>query len=199
VIFGFNTDLRVGNAVYHVQTEDRGDGNPVIDTTIYCKGRIIRRCVNSYRDFLESPEFTEAALRQRLEEQHRAIIDDLRSGSLALEEPQAAPTLAAGLPGIQVQLLNPASWLAAGTAKLMLEVKAKGGGEAIGDAAIRVTLTGMHGPVHFTARTDSGGRAELTFPMPRVGPGGTEVVIQAKALAGEDEIRYSLRPKARTA
>jgi hypothetical protein len=203
MIFGFNTDLRVGNAVYHVQTEDRGDVNPVIDTTIYSKGRILHRRVNSYKDFQESPEFNPTALRERLEVQHRAIIDELRSGTLVLEEPPAAASPAATPPpapaGIQVQLLNPGSWLAAGTATLKLEVKSKAKGEAVGEAAIQVTMTGAKGPVEFTIMTDSAGHAELSFPLPRMGPGGTDLVIRAKSATGEDEIRYSLKPKARPA
>jgi hypothetical protein len=201
VIFGFNTDLRVGNAVYHVQTEDRGDTNPVIDTTIYSKGRILHRRVNSYEDFRKSPEFNPTSLRQRLEEQHRAIIEELRSGSLALEAPAAAPASSAATPpapsGIQVQLLNPSSWLAAGTATLKLEVKSKAKGEAAGDAAIQVTVTGAQGPVEFAGKSDSEGHAEIVFPLPRMGPGGTDLLIRAKSPAGEDEIRYSLKPKAR--
>ena len=195
MIFGFNTDLRVGDAVYHVQTEDRGDLNPVIDTTIYAKGRILHRRVSSYKDFRESPEFNDMALRQRLEEQHRAIIDELRAGTLAFDQP--APTTAAA--GVQVQLLNPASWLAAGTATLKLEVKEKGSGELLGDVAIQVTLSGAQGPVNFAGRTGHDGRAELAFPLPRLGPGGTDLVIRASCSEGEDEIRYSLRPRARLA
>ncbi len=204
MIFGFNTDLRIDNAVYHVQTEDRGDVNPVIDTTIYTKGRILHRRVTSYKEFRESPEFNPTALRERLEVQHRAIIDELRSGALVLEAPQAATAQpAAATPpapaGIHVQLLNPASWLAAGTATLKLEVKSKEKGEGVSEAAIQVTVTGAQGPVEFPARTDSAGHAELAFPLPRMGPGGTELVIRAKSPAGEDEIRYSLKPKARPA
>ena len=206
MIFGFNTDLRVGNAVYHVQTEDRGDVNPVIDTTIYSKGRILHRRVSSYKEFRETPEFNPTALRQRLEEQHRAVIDELRSGALALEQPQAASAPAAKVApapptpaGIQVQLMNPASWLAAGTATLKLEVKSKGSGEAVSNAEIQVTVTGAKGPVDFSVKTDSAGRAELSFPLPRMGPGGTDLAIRAKSAAGEDEIRYSLKPKGRPA
>ncbi|HEV8383838.1 MAG TPA: hypothetical protein VGQ11_03125 [Candidatus Acidoferrales bacterium] len=203
MIFGFNTDLRVGNVVYHVQTEDRGDANPVIDTTIYSKGRILHRRVTSYKEFRQTPEFNPASLRQRLEEQHRAIIDELRSGALVFEaSPSASPGEAKRVtpkppPGIQVQLMNPASWLSAGTATLKLEVRSKGGATGVGDAEIQVAVAGAKGPVNFAAKTDSDGRADLTFPLPRMGPGGTELVIRAKSSAGEDEIRYSLKPKAR--
>jgi hypothetical protein len=68
----------------------------------------------------------------------------------------------------------------------------------VGEAAIHVTVTGAKGPVEFTTATDSAGHAELAFPLPRMGPGGTDLVIRAKSSAEEDEIRYSLKPKARS-
>ncbi|HEX9759333.1 MAG TPA: hypothetical protein VGA40_00360 [Candidatus Acidoferrales bacterium] len=195
MIFGFNTDVKVGPVVYHVQTEDRGAGNPVIDTTIYCKGHILHRRVNSYKDLLGTPEFNDASLRQRLEEQHRAIIDELRSGALTLELPEALQPPA----GLQVQLLNPASWLKAGTASLQIEVKSKKAGKTAAGASVHVKLDGANGPVEFRAAADDAGRVDISFPMPRLGPGGTELVIHAKGPAGEDEIRYSLRPKSKPA
>lgn len=196
MIFGFNTDVKVGSVVYHVQTEDRGATvNPVIDTTIYCKGHIVHRRVNSYRDFLNTPEFSDAALRLRLEEQHRGIIDELRSGALHVEQPEAAQAKT----GVQVQLLNPASWLSAGTASLQIEVKSKKDGQPLAEARVTAHLDGISGPVEFQAATGADGRTLITFPMPRLGPGGTELVIRAAASAGQDEIRYALRPKTRPA
>lgn len=200
MVFGFNTDLKVSGVVYHVQTEDRGAGNPVIDTTIYCKGHILHRRVSSYYDLLGTPGFNDDALRKKLEEQHRRIIEELRSGELKLEPP--APPAAAPAPapaGIAVQLLNPGSWLAAGTATLEIEVRSRALKQPLAGAKINVSLDGISGPVNFEGSTNAEGRTTLIFPMPRLGPGGTELVIRAAAEGAEDEIRYSLRPKQRPA
>jgi len=200
VVFGFNTDLKVSGIVYHVQTEDRGAANPVIDTTIYCKGHILHRRVSSYRELIGTLDFDDLVLRQKLEEQHRRVIEDLRSGELKLE----APALPAAAPppapaGIAVQLLNPASWLAAGTATLEIEVRSRTSKEPLADAKVQVDLERSSGPVSFAGSTNAEGRTTLSFPMPRLGPGGTELVIRAAAEGAEDEIRYSLRPKPRPA
>jgi hypothetical protein len=195
VIFGFNTDIRVGASVYHVQTEDRGPSNPVLDTTVYTKGRVVHRLANSYKELLHTPGFGDDALRQRLEEQHRRVIEELRAGTLRFEAPPAE----AAASGVQVQLLNPASWLAAGTATLKLEVKDRASGAPVPQAEIQVRLESARGPVSLSARTDAAGRAEMSFPLPRVGPGGTDLVIFAAGPGGGDEIRYSLRPKQRFA
>jgi hypothetical protein len=197
MIFGFNTDIRVGNAVFHVQTEDRGAGNPVIDTTIYTQGRVVHKRATSYKDFMNSPEFNDNALRQRLEEQHRAIIDELRSGKLQFGAGAAPPVTETGGGGINVTLLNPGSWLGGGTAALKIEVKSQKTGQPVNDAKVEVTMEGATRPLSFTSKTNAAGLAELSFPMPRLGPGGAELVIRASAPAGLDESRYSLRPKAR--
>jgi len=200
VVFGFNTDLKVSGIVYHVQTEDRGAANPVIDTTIYCKGLILHRRVSSYRELIGTPGFDDVVLREKLEEQHRSVIEGLRSGELKLEPPTPPAAAPAPAPaGIAVQLLNPGSWLAAGTATLEIEVRSRASKKPLASAKVRVDLEGMSGPVNFAGNTNAEGRTTLSFPMPRLGPGGTELVIRAAADGAEDEIRYSLRPKPRPA
>jgi hypothetical protein len=41
VITGFNTDVKYRGVVYHVQTEDKGTQNPLIETLIYKGGEIL--------------------------------------------------------------------------------------------------------------------------------------------------------------
>ncbi len=197
MIFGFNTDLRVGPTVFHVQTEDRGLQNPVIDTTVYCKGRIVHRRVSGYNDLIPSLEFAPHRLRERLEIQHRAIIEELRSGSLKVDEPAGAsrPT---PIEGIHVQLTNPASWLSAGTATLKLEVKTRADGGPAAGAQVEVIVSGGPESKSFSGRTDRSGLAELSFPLPRAGGGGMELVIRATRGHEADELRYSLKPRPRS-
>jgi hypothetical protein len=40
MITGFNTDVKYRGVVYHVQTEDKGTTNPLIETLIYKGGEI---------------------------------------------------------------------------------------------------------------------------------------------------------------
>ena len=160
-----------------------------------------------FRSF-DSPDFSKEILRQVLEEQHRGIIDELRSGGLKLDLPAPPskapdahpPQVSAGAHGgIHVQLLNPASWLAAGTATLKVEVKNSTSFEAVPAVRVMAKMEGINGPVNFSALTDREGHAEIVFPLPRMGPGGSELVIHATGMAGDDEIKYSLKPKAKTA
>ena len=41
VITGFNTDVKYRGTVYHVQTEDKGAANPLVETLVYRGGEIL--------------------------------------------------------------------------------------------------------------------------------------------------------------
>lgn len=82
MLFGHNTNVSVGNITYHVQTEDRGPGHALIDTTVHCRGRVMHRRTNTYVDLLPLDPAHEQALRLRLAEQHRTVIEEMRSGTL---------------------------------------------------------------------------------------------------------------------
>ncbi len=49
--FGFNSNVRAGESLYHVQTEDRGPSHPFLDTVVYEAGRVIYKRSTSYADF----------------------------------------------------------------------------------------------------------------------------------------------------
>ncbi len=53
MITGFNQDVSYKGTVYHVQTEDRGKGNPLIETLIYVGGEIVASRRTSYEDLDE--------------------------------------------------------------------------------------------------------------------------------------------------
>ena len=89
MIFGYNTDVRAGDIVYHVQTEDRGEKNPVIDTVVYVKGRIVERRCTPYVPDERTPE----QLQDLAKQQHRALVEAIRSGSY--RAPVQAPAAAA--------------------------------------------------------------------------------------------------------
>jgi len=84
MLFGHNTNVSVGDITYHVQTEDRGPGHALIDTTVHCRGRVMHRRTNNYFDLIPLDAGREQALKLRLADQHRVVIDEMRSGTLHL-------------------------------------------------------------------------------------------------------------------
>ncbi|HJV88692.1 MAG TPA: hypothetical protein VJ623_00185 [Holophagaceae bacterium] len=79
MITGYNTDVRHGNRVFHVQTEDKGIGNPKVETLIYVGGEILDSFRSSYEDMIASG-LKEEVLQARMDEQHKAIIKDIKNG-----------------------------------------------------------------------------------------------------------------------
>lgn len=141
---GFNTDVKLGDRVLHVQTEDRGPNHPSIDTVVYQNGRIFHRKASNYEHFAASPEFSADELHRRVAEQHRTIIESIRAGELDSEiaNAEAASNAAAKLAGIQVQLLNPGSWLSAGNVALDVEVSRRADKQPQGGAQVEATIEG---------------------------------------------------------
>jgi hypothetical protein len=109
MLFGHNTNVSVGDSLFHVQTEARGEAQALIDTTVYFRGQVLHRRTNNYSDLLPLDAQKEAVLKQRVDEQHRSVEDDLRSGAVALP----AETRSAGprVVELRVQLLNAKSLL----------------------------------------------------------------------------------------
>ena len=84
MITGYNTDVRHGNRVFHVQTEDKGQSNPKIETLIYVGGEILDSYRSSYEDLMASTPVSEPGIQGRMEDQHRAVIRDIKNGKYDL-------------------------------------------------------------------------------------------------------------------
>jgi hypothetical protein len=85
VITGFNTDVKYRGLVYHVQTEDKGRENPLIETLIYKGGEILASRRLPYSELTRGPE-SEAAIARLMEEQHKAMILEVKRGKFAPAE-----------------------------------------------------------------------------------------------------------------
>ena len=100
--FGFNSNVRVGEIVYHVQTEQRGKDAAVIDTVVYLSGRVIHRVKTQVVDGnvsdasdAQRPGIDESQqVREQVERQHQLIVAQLESGALPPDS-AAAPSSAA--------------------------------------------------------------------------------------------------------
>lgn len=200
---GFNTDIKVGEHVFHVQTEDRGPAHPVIDTVVYHTGRILHRKSSNYGavdgNSVESVPSADE-IRKLVEVQHRAVIESVRSGALDGELAAAnAGTQAVRDAAIQIQLLNPGSWLSAGKVSLELEVSRKTDKQPQPGAQVDATIEGALRDGKHSAQSDEQGRVKIQFPLPPLGKGDLALVIQAKADAGKDEIRFSMRTREKPA
>lgn len=110
MIFGFNTEVKFGDTVYHIQSEAR-QRDQFLQTQVFIKGRCVGKHTASYADRASS-EFTEEHLHGLLKEQHRAFVVAAREGRLeAMLDGHAKPPDL-----VPVEATEPKSQSAAATA-----------------------------------------------------------------------------------
>jgi hypothetical protein len=88
VITGFNTDVDHEGRVFHVQTEDKGLENPVVESLIYCGGEIVSSRQKPYERPADTDEAAEREIQRLMESQHQEMIRDIHNGKYDKEAPK---------------------------------------------------------------------------------------------------------------
>ncbi len=83
MITGFNQDVHHEGKVFHVQTEDRGISNPLIETLIYVGGTILDSRRTSYERFVKDGKVDETKVAALLEKQHRQLVVEVKLGKFS--------------------------------------------------------------------------------------------------------------------
>ena len=203
--FGFNSNVRVESVTYHVQTEDRGPSHPFLDTVVYMAGRVVYKRSASYEQFASGTEAGELAkkLHERLAQQHREVIAELEAGTLPIHGQKKAPPDTPGAAesgeaheGLELRLMNPKTWLAAGNVILEIELRERNSEKRVGDADVEACLEhGKHRVPCADGCTDANGCATLKFPMPTNVAEGSSLVVRAADGSRCGELRFRLKPK----
>ncbi|MDA8020223.1 MAG: hypothetical protein MPN21_22530 [Thermoanaerobaculia bacterium] len=79
MITGHNTDVRYGDVVLHVQTEDKGQGNPCIESLIYYGGQVVVAKRGNYTELLEEGK-GDNEIMALMDHQHRTMIKAIQAG-----------------------------------------------------------------------------------------------------------------------
>lgn len=76
---GFNTDLILRGAKFHIQTEDWGEENPVFVSRVFCNGAVVDSVKTPYdlkifkRNYLDYDD----AIQTELKKQHFQVLESL--------------------------------------------------------------------------------------------------------------------------
>lgn len=99
MITGFNTNVRFGGRLFHVQTEDSGRRHPHVISHLYYQGTILASEKTSYAGSVESDDL-ESEVRSLMERQHKAMVARLKKGEFdtVIAERLEGQTLAASAP-----------------------------------------------------------------------------------------------------
>jgi plasmid stability protein len=202
--FGHNSSVTISGDTYHVQTEERGAAQALIDTTVYLRGRVLHRRTNSFLDLLPLNADREQALKLRVDTQHRSVVDEIRSGKLRLTVPSDEKTPAAravasveSAPALlHLELLNAKTWLTGKRALLQIVVQDHAN-KPVQGAAVTARVEGAAQPAAFSVETGSLGRANLEFEMPSLAGPEVALVIEASKGKARAHLRFQLRAKPR--
>jgi len=201
--FGHNSNVTVDGATYHVQTEERGTAQALIDTTVYLRGHVLHRRTDSFKDLLPLNADREQALKLRVDTQHRSVVDEIRSGKLRLTIPGDAKmppphseAAAKSEAALHLELLNAKNWLTGKRAMLQIVVL-DAANKPVERATVMARVAGAAQPAGFSAETGSLGRTNLEFEMPSlVGP-EVALVLEASKGKARARLRFQLRAKPR--
>lgn len=206
--FGHNTNVTVGDVRYHVQTEDRGDAQALIDTMVYLNGRVVHRFTTNYQDLLPVDATKESILKQRVDEQHHRVEGQLRTGELKVAEAPApsapvapvAPAAAAEGPKLKLRIHNAADWLKGKHASLQIGVRDELG-NSLPRARVIARMEGTAQPVEVSTTTGDDGMARVEFDMPKFVVVEPALILEANfgPVQGRMRLQLKARVKAPTA
>ncbi len=211
MITGFNTDVEYNGRIYHVQTEDRGSSNPVIESLVYAGGEVLASVRTPY-DGTQGGGPDGSAIAEKLESQHRRMVMNVRQGKF---DPEGVKPFGAGIisdrgfeevvleylasqletEALQIVLESPAEFIEGQSVEVVLRARGEIFSLPVEGAKVVLRLiTTLDKPaVLGEGRTDENGDLRIPVDLPRVEEGNAALILQASR--GEDrvELRWMVR------
>jgi hypothetical protein len=193
MIFGFNTDVKHGDTIYHVQSEAR-EGELLLQTQVFVRGRCIGKKATSYGSKSAEPQaqIEDSQKEQLLREQHRLVLDAIREGKLdnVLDHPEAEAL--AAVKELDLQWLNSESVHA--DRNLTMQLRVTEGGAAVSGARLtfRFARPGA-APFYTQSVTDSGGAAEIKIDVEEADMPDSSLLVQANFEGRTATRKFALR------
>src|SRR5229473_326870 len=217
VITGYNTDVKHNNRVFHIQTEDKGDVSPHIESLVYVGGQILATRRTSYAEAIRERR-DDRAVQEIMEQQHRAMIAAIQRGRFDAPDgsPEALETEPAGagdrtLDQVILDYLasemtheqidcsfTPVPELIAGReAALRIRAQSSLTKAPVSGATVQIRiLSTASKPVNvFQGKTAADGSCPASFPVPDVTEGSAAAVIRVTSPIGSTEFKFPVKRK----
>jgi hypothetical protein len=212
MITGFNTDVKHGGRLFHVQTEDKGESNPKIESLIYVGGQILDSIRFDYSEKIVEG-FDETLITQLMEDQHRRVIRDIKVGKYDEGEDASLDELLSKktLDEVVLAYLNNSSakdemilvledegqeFRSGSKIHLKLSAMARNGGDPVSRVKVMVKiLSTQQEPTLVTeGYTDDAGVFETAFSIPELSAGTFTLNIEGEHGEYESaDIKYVIR------
>ena len=162
-IFGFNTDVKIGETVYHVQSEAR-QADMLLQTMIFVKGQCVGKRVVSYAQKSAQPDFSEQAMHEFLKSQHKTVLEAIQQGRVETILGTETSIQDVGEGGLSLNWTN--STQSPESANVSMCFHVTEGGTAVSGAAVSVSASEPANAQDVaTATTDVQGKATVNFSL----------------------------------
>lgn len=210
MITGYNTDVRHGNRVFHVQTEDKGLSNPKIETLIYVGGEILDNFRSGYDDLIAGGAVPETLIQDRMNDQHKTVIRDIKNGKYdttpqdaELSEAQIFPDRSldqaileflqqeGDVDTVELVLDEPMKPTFGATFRFKIRARLCISQNPVqgADVTVRLVSSLKKATVLLTGRTDPEGVFSGEVALPPSQPGHCAIVVSCASESGSDEFR----------
>jgi hypothetical protein len=192
MIFGFNTDVKHQDTVYHVQSEAR-ENELLLQTQVFVRGHCVGKRATSYADKAADATFTDQQKELILRDQHRLVLDAIRDGRLdsVLDKRDTPETLSA-IKELDVQWLNAGSVHA--DRNLIMRLRVSAGGAGVEGARLTIRFARPDAaPFYTQVVTGSGGGAEMKIDVDESALPDSAVLVQASYTGRTVTRKFQLR------
>lgn len=192
MIFGFNTDVKHEDTIYHVQSEAR-ENELLLQTQVFVRGRCVGKRATSYADKAAEGGFTDQQKERILRDQHRLVLDSIRDGRLAaVLDKQDTPESLAAIKELDVHWLNAGSVHTERQLQLRLRVTEAGSGVPGAKLTVRFARPDA-APFYTQVTTGSSGDAEMTIDVDESSLPDSAVLVQASYSGRTATRKFQLR------
>jgi hypothetical protein len=214
MIFGFNTDIRHEDTIYHVQSEAR-EGEHLLQTQVFVKGRCIGKRAVPYGSNAAEGKTTaqndsqdkdkdqdrdrdndkdkDKDREKMLRELHREMLDAIRAGKLdSIFDKRDTPETLAAVKELDLEWTNAGSVHASGALTMRLRVTE--GGATVEGARLTLRFARPDAaPYYAQVLTDAKGSAEMNVQVDEKSLAESSVLVQV-SFAGQTATRkFNLR------
>jgi hypothetical protein len=188
MIFGFNTDIKQGDTVYHVQSEAR-QNELLLQTQVFVRGRCLGKRATSYAEQFAQEGFSEEGMHEMLKSQHRSVLDAIREGRIEAVLGAQGSVEDIGGVGLGLELLK-ASHLDADT--VLIRVLVADAGAAAAGAHVSAHVDAPTSPAA-EATSQADGIAELKLVLDKTLLQQASILIQASYRGKSATRKFRLR------
>jgi hypothetical protein len=191
MIFGFNTDVKHGDTIYHVQSEAR-ESEKLLQTQVFVRGRCVGKKANSYAASAARPDFGDLQKEQQLRDQHRLVLEAIKEGRLESVLDKAEADNLAGVKQLDVQWENANS--VHSNRSLTMQLRVTEAGAAVSSARLTFRFARPDAaPFYTQATTDSGGSAVISFEVDEAVLPDSSIIVQANHEGRTVTRKFALR------